>query len=57
MKRLVYYEPFGDVQMAIAREKQLKGWLRQKKMALIESVNPEWSDLAESWYDDGLNID
>ena len=44
--RLVYFEAFGDIRDAIAREKQIKGWLRARKLALIESVNPEWSDLA-----------
>jgi putative endonuclease len=43
--RLVYYESTGDVTSAIAREKQLKGWLRSRKIALIESMNPEWNDL------------
>jgi putative endonuclease len=43
--RLVYFEGTGDVQAAIAREKQLKGWLRAKKVGLIESVNPTWEDL------------
>jgi putative endonuclease len=47
--RLVYYESFDDVHKAIAREKQLKGWVRRKKIALIESVNPRWQDLAEKW--------
>ena len=37
---MVYFEAFGDIRMAIAREKQLKGWLRAKKIALIESFNP-----------------
>ena len=45
--RLVYHEATDDVQSAIAREKQIKGWLRRKKVALIESVNPEWRDLAD----------
>ena len=47
--RLVYYEKFDDVHKAIGREKQLKGWRRSKKTALIESVNPRWEDLAETW--------
>ncbi len=47
--RLVYYESFQFVQDAIKREKQLKGWLRSKKIALIESKNPRWEDLAEKW--------
>lgn len=47
--RLVYYESFDDVHRAIAREKQLKGWRRAKKIALIEKLNPRWHDLAENW--------
>jgi putative endonuclease len=46
---LVYYETTDDVRSAIAREKQIKGWLRSKKIALIESTNPEWRDLSEDW--------
>jgi putative endonuclease len=45
INKLVYYEVFNDVTNAIAREKQLKGWLRKKKIDLIESINPEWKDL------------
>jgi putative endonuclease len=48
-QRLVYYESFQFVQDAINREKQLKGWKRSKKIALIESKNPRWEDLAEKW--------
>ena len=47
--RLVYYEGFDDVIKAIDREKQLKRWVRRKKIALIESENPRWVDLAEKW--------
>ena len=47
--RLVYYESFDDVRKAIGREKQLKGWRREKKIALIEILNPRWQDLAENW--------
>ena len=47
--RLVYFEEGSDIQEAIAREKQLKGWVRRKKIELIESVNPGWNDLAEGW--------
>jgi len=50
--RLVYYEVFGNIRSAIEREKQIKGWLRSKKIALIESVNPEWEDLAADWYEE-----
>lgn len=44
---LVYFERFGDIRMAIAREKQVKGWRREKRVALIESKNPHWVDLYE----------
>lgn len=44
--RLVYYESCESIESAIAREKQLKGWRRDKKIALIESINPEWRDLS-----------
>jgi putative endonuclease len=47
--RLVYWESFDDVKKAINREKQLKGWRRAKKIALTESMNPRWADLAEHW--------
>ncbi len=50
LTRLVYYEATNDVRAAIAREKQIKGWLRAKKITLIESMNPEWEDLAADWY-------
>ena len=49
VNRLVYFESFGDVRHAIAREEQLKGWRREKKVALIESANPTWSDLSKAW--------
>jgi putative endonuclease len=45
--RLVYFESFDDVNKAIGREKQLKGWRREKKVALIEKRNPRWEDFAE----------
>ena len=48
--RLVYFEVFSDIRDAIARENQIKGWLRAKKMALIEDVNPRWEDLSADWY-------
>jgi putative endonuclease len=44
--RLIYFEEYGDVRAAIQREKQLKGWRREKKIALIESKNPGWIDLS-----------
>jgi putative endonuclease len=46
LTKLVYYEISEDVRSAIAREKQIKGWLRSKKINLIESTNPEWKDLS-----------
>lgn len=46
---LVFYEAGSDIRAAFAREKQIKGWLRAKKIALIDSMNPEWKDLAEEW--------
>ncbi|MGB9205929.1 MAG: GIY-YIG nuclease family protein [Terriglobales bacterium] len=49
--RLVYYESFDDVRNAIDREKRIKGWLRIRKIQLIVSVNPTWSDLSEGWYE------
>ena len=51
LDRLVYYERFVSVGNAIAREKQIKRLLRIKKMALIVSMNPDWKDLSEGWYD------
>lgn len=51
MTQVVYYEATDDVQSAISREKQIKGWLRSKKVALIESLNPEWKDLSAEWYE------
>ena len=47
--KLVYYEQTTDVRSAIAREKQLKGWLRARKNELVETMNPEWRDLSEDW--------
>jgi putative endonuclease len=46
--KLVYFESFRDVRNAIAREKEVKGWRRNKKDALVGSQNPRWSDLSES---------
>jgi len=48
--QLVYFEEFTDVRQAIAREKQLKSWRRAKKIRLIESMNPEWLDLAPPFH-------
>lgn len=49
--RLVWFEAFGEVGDAILREKELKGWRRAKKIALIEAANPAWVDLAREWYE------
>ena len=47
--RLVHYETYSDIRDAIAREKQIKGWRREKKVALIEDMNPGWKDLSAEW--------
>jgi putative endonuclease len=44
VKRLVYFEPFSDISTAIQREKEIKGWLRKKKIELIETKNRDWKD-------------
>ena len=49
--RLLYFERFDDVRNAIKREKQLKGWTRQKKIALIETQNPKRVDLSREWHE------
>jgi putative endonuclease len=46
VKKLVWFEAHGTASSAIAREKQIKGWLRARKIALIEAVNPRWKDLS-----------
>jgi putative endonuclease len=46
LDRLVFFEEFNDIRTAIEREKQVKGWLRKKKIALIEQSNPYWEDLS-----------
>jgi putative endonuclease len=47
---LIYYESTSSILSALHREKQIKGWLRSKKIALINSVNPAWKDLSEEWF-------
>lgn len=47
--RLVYFEEYGDIREAISREKQIKGWLRAKKVSLIEKENLQWNDLAAEY--------
>ena len=46
---LLYFEEYGDVRAAIEREKQLKGWRREKKNRLVASQNPHWKDIAADW--------
>ncbi len=50
LDRLVYFERFQYVGNAITREKQIKGWLRIKKITLIVAKNPAWRDLSADWY-------
>jgi len=49
--RLIYFETFSDVYSAIAREKTIKGWLRKKKIELVNTTNPDWKDLSDDWCD------
>jgi putative endonuclease len=55
--RLIHVETTDTAPEAISREKQIKGWLRCKKIALIQSHNPEWRDLAEEWFVAGTRAD
>ena len=48
-QRLLYFEGYRDIVKAIAREKQLKGWRREKKLNLIRTTNPQFKDLAQTW--------
>ena len=48
--RLVYYEETPEIFTALAREKEIKGWRRSKKIKLVESFNPTWEDLADEWF-------
>jgi len=54
INRLVHYEIFGDIRLAIAREKEIKAWRREKRVWLIEKENPFWNDLAAEWFPKGL---
>ena len=51
VERLLYVETFGTAARAISREKQIKGYRREKKVNLIDSMNPQWNDLSEGWYE------
>lgn len=50
VSRLMYYEVYNDINLAIAREKQLKAGTRQKKVELVEKENPGWRDISEDWF-------
>ncbi|MGB0720255.1 MAG: GIY-YIG nuclease family protein [Bdellovibrionales bacterium] len=52
LNKLVYFECFDNSESAIKREKQIKNWSRQKKDFLVETMNPDWSDLSSRWYED-----
>lgn len=51
VNKLVYYAQTNDIHEALEFEKRVKGWVRRKKVELIESINPNWEDLARDWYD------
>lgn len=51
IEKLLYFETIGDSMSAINREKQIKKWRREKKVKLIDSMNPKWIDLSQEWYD------
>ena len=51
LTRLIYYEAFAYPDATIGREKEIKGWRREKKLKLIQSMNPHWNDLAVGWQD------
>ena len=51
IRRLIYFETTHSILSAIRREKQLKGWKRERKIALVNAMNPGWKDLSEGWYD------
>jgi putative endonuclease len=53
ISRLVYFETTPNVSAAVTREKQMKGWTRARKLALIEASNPQWADLSEAWREGG----
>jgi putative endonuclease len=49
--RLVYFEEYRNARLATARERQIKGWTRERKLRLIEAGNAEWIDLAAAWFE------
>lgn len=52
LNKLVYFETYEDPENAIKREKEIKAWRREKKNNLIETKNPQWTDLSDGWYED-----
>lgn len=54
LTRLAYFEETDDIHHAIAREKEIKGWRRQKKIALIKTLNPKWEDLSQDWFNEEM---
>ncbi len=56
LDRLVFYDVAPDAQSAIMREKQIKGWVRRKKIELIQGFNPRWKNLAQEWYEKGQTL-
>ena len=54
LNRLLWFESTPNITAAISREKEIKGWLRSKKVALINSLNPEWKDLAADWFQNAV---
>jgi putative endonuclease len=54
LNRLLWFESTPNITAAISREKEIKGWLRSKKVALINSLNLEWKDLAAAWFQDAV---
>jgi len=57
INRLVYFAEFTDIRLAIAEEKRLKGLRREKKVAIIEALNPTWNDLAPELWPDDMDIE
>jgi putative endonuclease len=55
VNRLVYFEQYRRIRDAIDREKVLKGWIRARKVSLMEATNPAWIDLAAGWFEDGVD--
>ena len=51
VNKVVYYEIYGEICIAIAREKEIKGWKREKKLDLIRKENPAWKDLTKEFWD------